>query len=116
MALFVFGAGATRGCSFVQPTKSPCIPPLDRDFFTQLQRVSNQKHQKLVRAVMQDVVELFGPNFDFTMETVFTTLEHTIRMLKTTGKHRDFKVADLQAKRDRLKQAIAVILEDSLTK
>jgi hypothetical protein len=116
MALFVFGAGATRGCSFVRRDEFPCLPPLDKDFFTQLQAVSNPKHKDLVQSVIKDVIDLFGPNFDVTMETVFTTLEHTIRMLKTTGENRDFKTVDLQAKRDRLKQAIAVVLEESLTK
>lgn len=116
MALFVIGAGVTRGCSFVDPRKDPCLPPLDSDFFTQLQRVRNKKHHDLIRKVMGDVVDLFGPNFDVTMETVFTTLEHTIRMLKTTGENRAFKKADLREKRDRLEQAIAVVLEDSLAK
>lgn len=114
MALFVFGAGATRGCSFVDPRKDPCLPPLDGDFFTQLQRVRNAKHHALIDSVMEDVVELFGSNFEATMETVFTTLEHTIRMLDTTGQNRDFKIKDLKEKRDRLEQAIAVVLEDSL--
>ncbi|NTW60315.1 MAG: hypothetical protein HGB21_12650 [Nitrospirae bacterium] len=98
MALFVFGAGATRGCSFVNPRQFPCSPPLDRDFFTQLQRVTNPKHSELVNNVMKDVVDLFGPNFDATMENVFTTLEHTIRMLKTTGEYRDFKASELSKK------------------
>ena len=115
MALFVFGAGATRGASFVEPTAYPCLPPLDRDFFTQLQRVQNDKHQQLISQVMADVVEIFGNNFDVTMEGVFTTLEHTLRMLETTGETRDFKKTDLRAKRDRLVQAVAVALEDSMT-
>jgi hypothetical protein len=115
MALFVFGAGATRGCSFVDPTNFACLPPLDRDFFTQLQRVSNPKHTDSVRAVMRDVVELFGSNFDVTMETVFTTLEHNIRMLRTTGIHWDYDLQQLREKRDRLEQAIAAVLEESLT-
>ena len=114
MALFVLGAGATRGCSFVDARRDPCLPPLDGDFFTQLQRVRNDKHQPLIQRVTHDVVELFGLNFEATMETVFTTLEHTIRMLDTTGENRDFKVKDLKEKRDRLVQAIAVVLEDSL--
>jgi hypothetical protein len=29
MALFVLGAGATRGASFVNPANNPCLPPLD---------------------------------------------------------------------------------------
>ena len=89
MTLFVFGAGATRGASFVNPARDPCLPPLDADFFTHLQRVQNPKHQPLIQEVMHDVVELFGQNFEVTMETVFSTLEHTIRMLSTTGDNRD---------------------------
>lgn len=114
MALFILGAGATRGASFVDPTVDPCIPPLDGDFFTQLQRVRNPKHRDLISSVMKDVVQVFGINFDVTMETVFSTLEHTIRMLGTTGDNRDFKRKDLSEMRDRLEQAIAVVLEDSL--
>ena len=114
MALFVFGAGATRGCSFVAPQQDPCLPPLDADFFTQLQKVQNQKHQKLIKSVIQDVVEVFGQNFSVTMETVFTTYENTIQMLEITGENRDFKKRDLKDKRERLEQAIAVVFEDSL--
>ena len=29
MALFVLGAGATSGASFVNPANNPCLPPLD---------------------------------------------------------------------------------------
>lgn len=114
MALFVFGAGATRGAQFVDPTSDPCLPPLDADFFTQLQRVQNQKHRELISRVLIDVVDLFGSNCDVTMETVFTTLENTIRMLETTGDNRDFKRKELRERRERLEQAIAVVLEDSL--
>ena len=114
MALFILGAGATRGASFVDATKHSCLPPVDRDFFTQLQRVQNAKHQALVKDVMEDVVDVFGNNFDVTMEGVFTTLEHTLRMLETTGESRDFQKSELRGKRNRLVQAIAVVLEDSL--
>ena len=76
MAVIILGAGATRGCSFVDESKDPSCPPLDGDFFTQLQRISNSKHKKLIQEVMKDTVEIFGSNFNVTMETVFTTLEH----------------------------------------
>jgi hypothetical protein len=115
LALFVLGAGATRGCSFVNENKEPCVPPLDADFFTQLQRVRNPKHQKLIDNVMADVVDLFGSNFSVTLETVFTTLEHTTRMLKTTGDNRAFNRVELEERQDRLRQAIAAVLEESLT-
>jgi hypothetical protein len=115
VALFILGAGSTRGASFVNKNGNPCLPPLDADFFSQLQRVDTKKHQQLISDVMADIVELFGSNFTVTMETVFTTLEHTIRMLQTTGNSRAFNRGDLLEKRDRLIQAVGVVLKGSLT-
>ena len=109
-----FGRGATRGASFVNPIKNPCLPPLDADFYAQLQRIRNSKHKSTVQDVIEDTVELFGVNFQVTMETVFTTLEHTPRMTDTTGETRDFKRNQLDEKKERLKQAIAATLEKSL--
>jgi len=115
MALFVFGAGATRGCSFVDPLTNPCLPFMDNDFFTQLQKVRCHKHQAQIDAVMNDVVELFGNNFDVTMESVFSTLEQMIAMLGVKGKEpRGLKIAQLKQKQFRLKQAIAIVLEEAL--
>ncbi len=113
--LVVLGAGATRACSFVDAKKESCIPPVDADFFTQLQRVRNPKHQDQIDAVMSDVVRLFGSNFSVSLETVFATLEHTIRMLKTTGSTRAYKRSDLEQMRDRLLGAIAIAMEASIT-
>ena len=113
-ALFILGAGATRGCSFVDPRTYSCIPPLDADFFTQLQRVPDPKHQAHIREVMVDVVKLFGHNFTATLETVFATLEHTIRMLAMTGTKRAYRKGDLENMRDRLLAAIAIVMEASL--
>jgi len=114
--LIVIGAGATRGASFVDAKNHSCIPPLDGDYFTQLQRIQNLKHKALVKDVMSDVVELFGNNFTVTMESVFTVLQHTIEMVKTLGGNRDFTLSDLNEKRDRLIQSVHAVLEDSLTK
>jgi hypothetical protein len=44
VAVFVLGAGATRGASFVGLGQDPCLPPLDADFFVQLQRIESDKH------------------------------------------------------------------------
>lgn len=115
MALIILGAGATRGCSFVDELKDPSCPPLDGDFFTQLQRIRNPKHKQLINDVMKDTVEIFGSNFDVTMETVFTTLEHTSKMLATTRESRDFSKKELNEKRERLEQALAATLEASLS-
>jgi hypothetical protein len=113
MALIILGAGATRGASFVEETRQ-CHPPLDADFFTQLQKVAEAKHQRLIDEVLQDVVELFGVNFKATLETTFTTLEHTRDIVMRTGDMRSFSKAELTKKRDRLLQALAAVFEESL--
>src|SRR4029077_12473226 len=74
MALFILGAGCTRGASFVDASRNPCLPPLDADFYAQLQRIRNRKHKGTITKVIQDTVELFGVNFQVSMESVFTTL------------------------------------------
>lgn len=115
MAVFILGAGATRGASFAHPPKAACLPPLDSDFFTQLQRIRNPKHQELISEVIKDTIDVFGINFHVTLETVFTTLEHTLRMVAATGENHDFKQTELRKKRDRLLQAMAAVMEESLT-
>lgn len=118
MALIVLGAGATRGASFVRAKKDRplCLPPLDGDFFTQLQRIANDKHRDTVNRLIADAVELFGHNFQLTLETMFTTIEHQIRIVeKTTGERWGEDLAELRAKRTNLLQGIAAVLEESLT-
>jgi hypothetical protein len=114
MAVFVLGAGATRGASFVDPAKNPCLPPLDTDFYSQLQRIGNPKHKDIIDRVIEDTVDLFGVNFNVTMETVFTTLEHIQRMIRTTGERRDFRLIEIDETQARLRQAIAATLEEAL--
>ena len=118
MALIVLGAGATRGASFVEESAQGgvCLPPLDSDFFTQLQRISNSKHKTTIDNVIKHAVELFGNNFSVTLETMFTTVEHTLRMVKATRGGRRFTTSDLDTMRTNLLQAIAAVLEESLTR
>jgi hypothetical protein len=70
------------------------IADLSLSSLLQLQRIRNPKHEETIKSVIEDTVELFGINFQVTMETVFTTLEHTARMIETTGENRDFKRSD----------------------
>jgi len=116
MAVFILGAGATRGASFVDPHKNPCLPPLDADFYNQLQRIRNDKHKELIDNVINDTVELFGTNFRITMEAAFTLIDQMVRMVATTGEHRDFKHRELNDKKNRLIQAIAAVFEESMCK
>lgn len=112
----VLGAGATRACSFVNSETFTCLPPLDGDFFAQLQRVPDQKHSELVTAIVNDIVNLFGHNFTLTLETAFTTVEHSLRMLEATRSSSAKKrKQELRHQRDRLMSAIAMVLEASLT-
>lgn len=118
MALIVLGAGATRGASFVSARKDRplCLPPLDGDFFTQLQRIAGDKHRDTVDRLLETAVELFGHNFSITLETMFTTIEHQIRIVeKTTGEKWGGKLDELHEKRTNLLQAIAAVLEESLS-
>lgn len=110
MTVFVLGAGATRGASFVDEGSGGPQPPLDADFFTQLQRITDAKHQDTVRSVMSDVFDLFGANFQSTLENTFTVIEHMIRMSRVIGKRK----ADLERTRSTLLQAIAASLEVTL--
>lgn len=115
----VVGAGATRGAQFIEePPKdgSPpaCLPPLNTDFFTQLQRISTVKHQTAIDGVLRDVVNLYGPNFSLTLEEYFTQLEamlSTVSLANTTPQ--DFTEAKLQAMRSRLLDALSAVLEES---
>lgn len=112
---FVLGAGATRGCSFVKELQAVghSIPPLDGDYFTQLQRVIAGTEQVLIRRLMKSMVEWFGPNFSVGMETVFTHVEHMERMAAHLHKKDDEE--KLSSFREDLKQSIATVLGDSLT-
>lgn len=114
VAVFVLGAGATRGASFCGHDGMVCLPPVDADFYTQLQRIVDPKHQDTVTHVVEDTVGLFGNNFDVTLETVFSTIETSIRMLRTAGAG-TYTLDQLQEMRTRLLQAVAAVLEESLT-
>jgi hypothetical protein len=110
--LVVLGAGATAGSEFGIP--SVVRPPLNRDFFTQLQRITG-KHQPLLRAVVKDVIDLFGSNFQLTLEDYFTQLEFlstTATGLQGSAKDKQLH-ADLTSKRDRLMEALSAVLEMS---
>lgn len=114
MRVVVLGAGASRGARFKGCKTRPCLPPLDTDFLAQLRRITADKHARLIEEVTADVYELFGPVQNVSLETLFTTLEHSLRMIAATRGHEGFAVEELKAKRSRLLQAIAAVFENSL--
>lgn len=110
--VIVLGAGASRGASTSEGKL--CQPPLNADFFTQLQRIANPKHEKKVASVVRDIVSLFGPNFSLTMEEYFTQLESMATMSRIApSKDRTFSPSEIREKRDRLMSALAAVLEES---
>jgi hypothetical protein len=116
--VYILGAGATRGCSFVNDMKlsGHCLPPLDTDFFTQLQRVSSTVHSARIRQLIVGLVDWFGPNYALGMEQVFCHLEHAERMLRHLGKEAGPEHKRVVALKKDLVQSIAIILGESLTK
>ncbi len=111
--VILLGAGATLGSIFPPGFTPECRPPLNADFFTQLQRITS-KHQKLIRQVMSDVVGLFGSNFSLTLEEYFTQLEFLAEAVELTpAKGGAFSTSDLRTKRERLMGALAAVLEMS---
>lgn len=113
-SVVVLGAGASRGAEFVKQGNLLCKPPLNADFFTQLQRITTKRHQETIDGVLKDVLRMYGPDFDLTLEQYFTQLEamlSTVRASRTTaGK---FGVSELQGMRSRLLEALSAVLEES---
>ena len=72
----LLGAGATRGASFIEKDGYPLpFPPLDADFFTQIQRLSKPANRDIVRRLLRFTVDEFGVGFTLTMERFFTQVE-----------------------------------------
>lgn len=109
--LIVLGAGATRGASWATE-RANCQPPLDADFFTQLQRLSYKKNQDVVEKVLRDIIELHGADFSLTLEQYFSELSSLLEMgaLVPSG---GYKKERLTAMRANLLNAIAAVLEES---
>jgi hypothetical protein len=72
-AVIILGAGASRGASFIKGQK--ILPPLDKDFFEQLQRIpgddKNLPHAQLLRWARKE----FGPLLDISMESFFSQIQ-----------------------------------------
>jgi hypothetical protein len=115
--VFVLGAGASRGCSFVSDMKRKghCLPPLDTDFFTQLQRVANATHRVRIDRLIEGLAKWFGHNYGLGMEQVFCHLEQTERMLRHLRKETGSDYTEVVQLRRDLIQSIAIILGESLT-
>lgn len=109
----VLGAGATRGAEWVDGSTA-CLPPLNADFFTQLQRIKATKHQGVISDVLRDVVGLYGPNFSLTLEQYFTQLETLIEMTELLYlKNPRYSRERLENMKKRLLNGVSAVLEES---
>jgi len=113
MALIVLGAGASRGAEFAE--NNICKPPLNDDFFTQLQRISSEKHINVVKATIKDVVSLFGKNFRVTMEEFFTQIEFYLKVLSVARERRRYSETNFNKIKDNFIAAISAVFEESIT-
>ena len=76
--LVVLGAGASRGASFVQDNHYKARPPLDRDFFSEMQRIKlTSDVKKNVDRLLRFVRKEFGFNLTLSMEQFFSQVEAT---------------------------------------
>ncbi|MEQ9460291.1 MAG: SIR2 family protein [Phycisphaeraceae bacterium] len=69
----VLGAGATRGSSLAKGGAFP-LPPLDSDFFTQIQRIKNRKYHIYISRLLKYCFLEFGPSWELSMEGFFNHL------------------------------------------
>jgi len=87
-AVVILGAGASRGEACAdRKTPSQVLPPLDGDFFEQVQRVTPQTDR--TRILLQTARELFGPVPGCTMEEYFTAVEFLKRLAPLAGVYRE---------------------------
>jgi len=112
-AVVILGAGVTRGASFVEKLVG-VLPPLDSDFFTQAQRLSQEKPKQLVDKLVKNAVGIFGKNFKLTMEGFLTHLEQLSHVFE------DYKLKGWQSPnpypgmRTQFLQVLAAVLDEAI--
>jgi len=110
----ILGSGATRGASFVDKEKSPILPPLDADFFSQAQRLKADHSDYSIPDFLESVTQIFGKNAELTMEGFLTQLEHL------TVVHKNFRLKGWPRRspylriREEFLQILAALLENSI--
>ncbi|MBI4706378.1 MAG: SIR2 family protein [Candidatus Omnitrophica bacterium] len=113
MAIIVLGAGATRGVRFVE--NNICKPPLNDDFFSQLQHINNEKHFKTIEQAIKDAISLYGKNFKVTMEEFFTQIEFFVKVLPYAKERHGLTRADFNKIKDNFIKSISAVFEESIT-
>lgn len=116
LTVIVLGAGASRGEVLVNEGQSQpvCLPPLNADFFTQLQRIDHDKHSDTINSVLRDINTFFGSNWTLTLEEYFTQIEFFTKSLKYDRKLNTKFYERLSSARKNLFQALSAVLEEAI--
>lgn len=125
-SVVILGAGATRGCGLVDGFARP-LPPLNADFFTQIQRIRNPKYKLYIKALLEHLHRFYGPGWGLGMEEFYNQLTYIQQFAATrkvmvqtrpkvdpvTGR-RVKKPAKLVPVENIFKQILLGVLEESL--
>jgi hypothetical protein len=108
--------GATAGLEFVvRNGKSAAVPPLNADFFTQLQKLLARNRHGDFDAVPQGVVESFGSSFSLSLEGYCTHIEAPRRRgnLFLRRGSKPYAPTTMVSKRRNLVDALSTVLDES---
>ena len=112
--MVVLGAGATRGASLVVEDRPlEVLPPLDRDFFIQVQKIRTAKHLDNVRSLVSFKHDEFGAQSP-SMESFFTQVEFLNKLETELRKKVGRRPERYQRHLDLFKQVLAALFEESL--
>lgn len=103
-AVFILGAGATRGGL----ARQPIPPPVDADFFEIAGEIKGHGTQKLARTVLNDVWKLYGRVNGVGLESYFRDIETRARIYKFTSTAN--KPKDWQKRQDNLEELIRRVI------
>jgi hypothetical protein len=109
-AAVILGAGATRGAHYV-PHLATAVPPLDTDFFNQLQMLVDPQHKGVVRELISAARDEFGPDLRVTMEGFFTHVEFLDEFHTKLGVARGRKLRAYSKIQSTFRRALGALLE-----
>ncbi|MGJ8636537.1 MAG: hypothetical protein ACSHX5_06805 [Phycisphaerales bacterium] len=110
----ILGAGATVGTSLRTSTDRP-RPPLDTDFFTQIQRLKNPKHVPYVDALLKFCHDEFGPGWSLGMEQFYNYVWYAQRFRPQNSLEFVIEGGSIALKMEELfKQVLLAVFEESL--
>src|SRR5689334_13171371 len=118
---FILGAGATRAARFRPSPVAPAVPistgplpPLDTDFFKQIQFLRNKIHIEVAEELLRYVVSEYGTGFNLTMEQFFAQVEVLPKLLKELSIMKGVKSKAPERARTLFHQSLAAIFDETL--